>query len=895
MGQQMILKQLLKVGSVTACFWLCMTNLAMSQVIPNQQLQGKSALTKMLRNSSLIRDLPLTSTQVLVQSPTNPPASPLGGLKGSVVQVTGVKANSTDKGMELILQTSKGEELQITNRSTGNSFIVDILNTQLRLPSGETFTFRSEKPIAGITEITVTNFDASTIRVTVTGEADAPIVELFDSPDEGLIFSVASAVASTPSPQSQPSQLESETQQEETSAQDDEPIELLVTGEQDGYFVPNATSATRTDTPLRDIPASIQVVPRQIIEEQQTTQLDEALRNVSGVTSDNTFGVFTEFTVRGFDSAPFLRDGFRQYGAFQVIPETANIETIEVLKGPASILYGDIEPGGLINVVNKKPLPDPFYAAEVQVGSDGFFAPRIDISESLTDDRNLLARLNALYRRDDGFRGYTQPNERLFVAPTLTWKISDRTDLTVGLEYTEDRRPFDAGLVAIGNGVINVPRDRITNEPDDKSEQSLFNVGYTLEHRFSDNWKINNAFRYFNQDYLADFYFPGPFNQSTGILQRSFNTRDINIQTYTLQTNIVGEFATGSIKHKLLLGVDINRQNQDFFGQFAPGFSSPLNIFNPVYRATPRPNLANLPVLVNFTQESDRLGIYLQDQISLFDNLKLLAGLRYDNVEQKTINNPTTVNPRSSETTQSDNAVTPRLGIVYQPIQELSLYASYSQSFTPNSGTAVTGSTLEPERGEGYEVGAKAELFEGKLSATLAYFDITKQNVAKPDPNFPNFSIASGEERSRGIEIDVVGQILPGWNIIAAYAYTDAKVTEDTNRNLIGNRLFNVPQHNASLWTTYTIQKGSLEGLGFGIGFNYVSDREGDLANTFKLGSYFLTNAAVFYQQENYRFAINVKNLFDVEYFGASNSGSRTSGIEPGAPLTVLGSISVQF
>ncbi|AFY33184.1 TonB-dependent siderophore receptor [Calothrix sp. PCC 7507] len=878
----MILRQLLKIGSVTACFWLCMANLAMSQSLPSQQLQGKSALTKALRNSRAIREIPLTRAQILAQSPAP-----------EVVSVTGVKANPTDKGMELILQTSIGEDLQITNRSAGNSFIADIPNTQLRLPSGEAFTFRSEKPIAGITEITVTNFDASTIRVTVTGETSTPIVELFDSPEEGLIFGVASAVASKPSQQPETSKPESETQPNQPSAQGDAPIEIVVTGEQDGYRVPNATSATRTDTPLRDIPASIQVVPRQILEEQQITRLDEALRNVSGVTADNFAGVFTRFTVRGFDGAPILRDGFRQYGTFQVIPETANLEGIEVLKGPASILYGDIEPGGLINVVNKKPLSEPFYAAELQAGSDGFFGPRIDISGPLTDDRNLLYRLNALYRRDDGFRGYSQPNERLFVAPTATWKISDRTNLTVGLEYTEDERPFDAGLVAFGNGVVNVPRDRIINEPEDRSEQSLFNVGYSLEHRFSDKWKINNAFRYFSQDYLTAFYFPASFNQSTGILQRSFNTRDIDIQTYNFQTNIIGEFATGAVNHKLIFGVDLNHQNQDFFGQFAPGSS--LNIFNPIYGATARPNLATLPVLVNFTQKSDRLGIYLQDQISLLDNLKLLAGLRYDTVDQKTINNPTSFNPRSSETTQNDDAVTPRLGIVYQPIKELSLYASYSKSFTPNSGTTVSGNTLEPERGQGYEVGAKAELFGGKLSATLAYFDITKQNVAKADPNFPNFSIASGEERSQGIELDIVGKILPGWNIFAAYAYTDAEIKQDTNNNLIGKRLFNVPQHNASLWTTYTIQKGSLSGLGFGIGFNYVSDRQGDQANTYQLGSYFLTNAALFYQRDNYRFAINFKNLFDVEYFSASNSGSRTSGIEPGAPLTILGSISVQF
>ncbi|MEG3896414.1 TonB-dependent receptor [Microcoleus sp. SVA1_B6] len=234
----------------------------------------------------------------------------------------------------------------------------------------------------------------------------------------------------------------------------------------------------------------------------------------------------------------------------------------------------------------------------------------------------------------------------------------------------------------------------------------------------------------------------------------------------------------------------------------------------------------------------------------------------------------------------------PAIATGLQP--ELSLYASYSRSFNPDSATTAGGGLIEPETGSGYEVGVKAELLDRRLAATVAYFDIKKQNVAVTDPNNLLFSIASGEQRSRGLEFDISGQIVPGWNIIAAYAYTDAEITADTDRDLVGNRLFNVPKHSGSLWTTYEIQSGDLQGLGFGVGFSYVGERQGDLSNSFQADSYFLPNAAVFYQRDNWRAAINIKNLFNVNYM-ESITGSRASGNQPGEPLTVIASFTVQL
>ena len=876
--------QLGQILLVTGFIWFGVALEATARLVPS--LDKSKSFGQIQRNWQAAREIPLLSevkyplpnAQLLVQSPTS-----------EIVQVTVVEANPTEQGVEVILQTI-GEQLSVVNRSSGNSYIADIVNAQLRLPNNESF--RQEKPVAGIAEITVSNQGTNTTRVTVKGEAGLPQVDLFDS-DEGLIFEFIPMVAATPQ-QQQPEQAPLENQPEQPSAETNEPIELTVTGRQNGYSAPNATTGTRTDTPIIDIPQSIQVVPQRALEDQQVIQLDEALRNVSNVISGG-FDTSTEarYTIRGFDDAPLLIDGFRQYG-FPEVPETANLERVEVLKGPASILYGEIQPGGIVNAVTKKPLSEPFYEAEVQLGSYDLVRSRLDISGSLSNGDNLLYRLNASYLNSESFRGFDQNFEQFFVSPVLALKLSEDTDITFDVQYSNRERAFDAGLIAVGDQVIDVPRDRILNEPDDFIERTFVSTGYALEHRFNDSWTLRNAFRYATTQIFSDkLTIPTAFDETTGILDRIYAFDDFYSDDYSLQTNAVGKFNTGSVKHILLFGVDLNRTDSDTFSKSDFFNSAPLDVFNPFYGATPRTSLDTL--LIDRKSTTNRLGIYVQDEIAFSEKLKLLAGLRYETVDQEIENEPALFYP-GGDTNQSNDAWTPRVGIVYQPIEAVSLYASYSQSFNPNIDRfTVNGDPLEPERGEGYEVGVKTELLEGNLFATLAYFDITKQNVATEDSNFPGLgiSVATGEQRSRGIELDVSGQILPGWNIIASYAHTDAEVTED---NIIptGNSLSGVPKNSASLWTTYEIQSGQLQGLGAGIGVNYIGEREGDLDNSFRLGSYFLTNAALFYRQDDWRFALNFKNIFDVDYVTGVPFG-RTSGIYPGEPFTVIGSISVRF
>ncbi|MEM8611829.1 MAG: TonB-dependent siderophore receptor [Cyanobacteria bacterium P01_H01_bin.105] len=793
-------------------------------------------------------------------------------VRAAVVQVDEVRVSPTETGVEIVLVLADGGELDVLPSQDGASWIADIPNAQLS--EG----FEQLNVTAGIAQVSVQPLDDNTIRIIVVGEAGAP-VGMVERQERTLILTVTPA---------------------ETN-----PLRLVVTGETLGsdYFAPRSNTATRTDTRLLDIPQAVQVIPEQVLDDRQVSDLDEALENVSGVVADNGEGAGVEFSLRGFQGARVLRNGFNVAGgdplsSILALPEVANLEQIEVLKGPASILYGEIQPGGVINLVTKRPTAEPMYNLELQVGSRSFFRPQIDISEQAAS--NVRYRLNFLLERDDGFRGFDQEIDREFVAPVVTWDISDNTDLTVDLEYLTDERPFDTGLLALGDGVIDVPQDRVVGELDDVVERSFFSTGYELNHQFSDNWSVRNAFRYSSQNYDSNAFFPLVFDEATGFVAR-LNSATEWYQDYAgVQTDLVGKFETGSIDHTLLFGVDYSYSRANIVALIDPPIPAtlaPLNIFDPVYGFAQRRSFDEFSAAARIQDvDTTRFGVFLQDQIDFSDALKLVAGIRYESVDQDLTNGQSLFDPTGRSVSQTVDDFTPRLGLVYQPVPELAIYGSYSRSFVPSGSTDIAGDFIEPEEGEGYEIGLKTELWDRRLIATLAYFDITKRNVATPDPNAPAFlnaAIATGEQRSQGIELDIAGEILSGWNLIANYAYTDARITED-NQFSEGNGLVGIPEHSAGLWTTYTFQTGVLEGLGLGLGFNYVGERSGDLANSFRLDDYFTTDAAISYAQEDWKLALNFKNLFDIDYIQGIPI-SRTRGIEPGDPFTVVGSISFQF
>ncbi|ESA35319.1 hypothetical protein N836_12590 [Leptolyngbya sp. Heron Island J] len=835
-------------------------------------------MTKLLQCGKLVVIGTLIGSSVLLIEPVQGKLLPshhspfITAQVPDTIQIIDIRLNVTETGLEILLVTESGTLSLPQTNTVENTLTAEIANAVLALSNQNEF--QSAEPAEGIALVRAVNLSGNRVQLSIIGVESPPVADVA-AETQALRLTVGL---------------------ENLATLEEEPLRLVVTGEQDSrYVVPRASTATRTDTPLDEIPQSIQIIPEEILDDQQVIRLNDALRNASGVVSNSLDQRGQRFIIRGFSSSSILRDGFRQTdggsgnAGFQ---ELANIDRIEVLKGPASILAGSLEPGGAINLVTKKPLSAPFYQLGLRVGNRELIEPSIDISGPLTEDGRLLYRLNALYRNEDYHRDFDVPVERFFIAPVLSWAISDRTDLTVELEYSDETRPADfGGIPVIGDRVADVPFDRITGEPDDDASNEFLRLGYQFEHRFSDRWKVRNSFRYisFDNDFVSNVAFGT--NEATGDLFRIWIQNAQPSNSYELQANVVGEFATGSIEHTLLAGVDLyrrdgeNRRRTDFTPQ------PPFNVFDPVYGLVSRPDSFNEPPPQITDFRTDNLGIYVQDQVTLLDNLFLLAGLRYDTVTEDIDDLE-----RNTSDSQSNDAFTPRIGLVYQPTDNLSLYTSYSTSFVPNSARDRSGDLLEPEEGRQFEIGARADLLDGRLSANLALFNITKQNVATADPEAlpgESFAIATGEQRSQGVELDVIGEILPGWDIVANYAYTDADITEDNN-GLEDNRLFGVPEHNVNLWTNYEMLQGDLAGLGFGIGVNYISDRFGDNENSYVLEDYFLTNAAVSYRRDNWRAALNFRNLFDVDYIDSSE-GSRDFENRPGEGFTIVGSFSVEF
>ncbi|MGG6293644.1 TonB-dependent siderophore receptor [Leptolyngbya sp. AN02str] len=806
-------------------------------------------------------ELPLSVAEIPqlseLEQPTTTIEEWMAQIETSLVQITGVRLEETEAGLQIVLEAAEGHLSVSETRSVGNALIVDIANATLAEE------FSQANPSDGIALVSVSQLPGDSVRVVITG-TDAPPVAEVTTEAQGLVLGV--------------------TQGDADAVAEEDAIQVVVTGEQDeGYNPSSTTTATRTETPLRDIPQSIQVIPEEVLRDQRA-DISSALLNAPSVrnSAPSNFDSL-RLQVRGFFSQPTL-NGIRDTNgiASNLGPDLTGIERIEVLQGPNSVLFGTSSPGGTVNFVTKRPLSDPYYFIEAMAGSFDFYRGEIDLSGPLDDSERVLYRLNASYR-DQGFFTDFSETRNLVIAPVISVELGENTDLIVEGAYRNlYQDDYNLGLPATGTLFSNpngdIPRDRITNEGELGVEATR--IGYTLEHQFSENWSLNNTFRYGYVNFDGDGINIGtellPDNRT---LLRTFNNLEDRYYDYRFVTNILGRFSTGAIDHQLLFRIDLGRLDNSL--RFTGRSGAPIDLFDPIYGQPP----GDITFELDTNTVTDELGFVLQDQIELADNLNLLLSGRFDLFRQT--NKDFLAN---TETSQSGEAFSPRVGIVYQPIPAISLYASYGRSFEPAIGTSFAGEDFEPTRGTQFEIGVKGDIADD-LSATLALYDITQSNVLTDDPANPGFSIQTGEQQSQGIELSLTGEILPGWNVFASYAYNDARVTED-NSIPVGNRVQRTTPNAASLWTTYEIQRGNLQGLGFGLGLFYVGDRAGDAANTFEVPSYLTTDAAIFYERDRFRAALNFKNIFDVDYFENAFSRLRVS---PGAPFTLQGTISWTF
>ena len=671
------------------------------------------------------------------------------------------------------------------------------------------------------------------------------------------------------------------------------------------YTHPNATTATKTDASVFNTPVTVQTVSKAIMNDQQAINLGSVLQNVSGVSQGFNFGVNANetFQIRGFENDSIFRDGILTPNNNAI--SLANAQRIEVLKGPAGMLFGRTQPGGLVNVVTKRPQRESYYSLQQQFGSFGTYRTLLDVTGALNKDGTLLYRVNYEHLDSNSFRNFVY-DKRDFIAPSLTWHITQNTQLDLDFMYQNRKSTTDSGIPydLQRSGAIpgKISRSFRGNEPTDFNNSEFYEGDATLTHRINENWKLRGRFSIINSNITTAQTSSNGNTNLIGDLDRGFLRTADHFESKFGTVDLTGHFATGPLKHALLLGTDYyHSTNANRFSPFRSGADGvpTINVFNPVYGFT---GFLNDPLgAVNKTR-NEWVGVYVQDQISLWDKWQLLLGSRFDHAGFGVSDNPS----------KQVNEFSPRVALLYRPLSWLGIYANYAHTFNAvNRGTTVSGVLPDPEKSREYEAGLKGEWMDGKLFANLAFFDLTKTNVQTPLPApFVNKVAITGEQRSRGIELDLRGQLTDYWNIIATYAYIHTEVLKDSapldtvigssGAGNTGHRFANVPRNSGSVWTTYDFSGVGVRGFSAGAGVFVASKRAGDIDNSFYMPGYALEDMSLKYQrkigQSTVTAQFNIQNLLNKEYIASSNGfASFIHQTLPGAPRTFLGSVMVQL
>lgn len=561
----------------------------------------------------------------------------------------------------------------------------------------------------------------------------------------------------------------------------------------DNYYKTKSQSATKTDTPIRETPQSVQVVSNEIIKELNAVKIEDVLDYTSGVSRQNNFaGMWDNFSIRGFagnenTGMSLLKNGFADNRGFNAPRDTANIESIEFLKGPSGSLYGNSEPGGTINIVTKQPKFTSGHSIKTDVGSYDFYRMALDSTAPIND--NLAYRLNVATEKKGSFRDHIE-SQRYVVAPSLLYSINDDTFVSYIGEFIEQKAPFDRGIALIdGKNVMN-PKNFLGN-PDD-GDVTLKNQTHQLklEHYFSDSWSSRMGVAYKNNSLKG---FGSEVTPSTKITTDSINLRtryrDYSSDDIQFQADLQNVTDIKDATNTLLFGLETYRFEQDSILYTNKDTVRVDNIrSNPTYTVL-KTGLGSLST--DKYEEQKGVALFVQDEVA-YKDFRFLTGLRYDEVRMDNVNHLD-----SSSVKQNDYTVSPRVGITYLIDDMWSVYTTSGTSFRPNTGTDIDGKTFEPEKSVSIETGLKFESEDKKTGGTLSLYQIEKKNVLTKDPNDDLFSIAAGKVRSKGIEFDFNGKITDNIKANFNYTYTDAKVVEDSTYE--GKELLNIPKHTSSV------------------------------------------------------------------------------------------------
>jgi catecholate siderophore receptor len=653
-----------------------------------------------------------------------------------------------------------------------------------------------------------------------------------------------------------------------------------------GYQVPATRTATKTSTPLLDVPQSVTIVTKTLMDDQLMMSLGDVMRYVPGAAVHQGENNRDEVILRGNDSsANFFVDGVRD--DVQYYRDLYNLSRVEVLKGPNALIFGRGGAGGVVNRVEKEALFQPVRQVTLQGGMFGNKRFTTDLDQPLSD--TVAVRLNGMFEDSDSFRTDVGL-KRYGVTPTFTFTPSARTKIVASYEYLNDTRVADRGITSFHGRPADVDPSTYYGNPADSHVDASVNVGYvTIEHH-AGAVTVRNHTSIANYDRSYQNFVPGAVSaDQSRVTLTAYNNATDRTNLFN-QTDVTYAAATGAVQHTLLAGVEVGRQLTDNFrntGYFNDATSSISIPFSSTMVTTPVTFRQSATDANNHVRTNLAAG-YVQDQVALSPHLQVVGGLRFDRFDLQYHNNRT-----GMDLERPDNLLSPRAGVIVKPTADLSLYGSYSVSYLPSSGdqfsslTAVT-QQLQPEKFSNYEVGAKWLARPG-FEVTTALYRLDRTNTRSTDPNDPTRIVQTGSQRTNGYELGVNGQITPTWSVAGGYALQDAFVTSATTAAAAGAQVGQVPHHTLSLWNRYRFHPR----VSAGVGVLYRSDMFVAVDNTVTLPGYVRADGAVYFTlSKQVRLQANVENLFDTAYY--LNADSNTN-ISPGFPRTLRVGLTTTF
>jgi iron complex outermembrane receptor protein len=646
-------------------------------------------------------------------------------------------------------------------------------------------------------------------------------------------------------------------------------------------IAPASRVGTKAETEILETPQAIVEVPGQVLEEQQVDSLADALRNVSSIQSTSFGGDYNEFSIRGFSAdldGNFRKNGVETTKFGEIL--NSNVERVEVLKGPSSVLYGRLDPGGVINVVTKQPQAVFHHNVQLRTGQYDYVEGRFDSTGPLNGSKSLLYRLNASDETSGSYRDLVS-SRSLFASPVLTWLPTAQSRLNVEYEHRKDQGINDPGLSSPSrtfDALAGIPVHTFLGEKAAETHFGYDLVQTTYENQLTSNWSLRSVLNRTRYNRDPNYISLGAFRPDGRTINRGINFREQDYTDNYGDVALGATFSTGPVHHRLDFGTDYqwtDLQERRFGGAIAP-----IDAFNPVQTGGP----SNLAVTSLSKQDFKMFGAYLQDQVRFRERLVLQLGARLTDLDQKTHNLLT-----DTRTKLSANEVSPQVGLVYLLRPSLSVYGSYSESFAPTLFTDNQGNPFDPSFGDQYEVGVKSELLQGRLLVTAAWFQLTRTGVVSffRDSTGTFVSVQGGTHRSRGEELDMVGRIGSRLDVIASYSHLDGYVVKDP-AYAPGTPLGGAPRQKGSLWLNYRFESG----LGLGAGVFHMDERKAFLSSLAPIPGYTTADAAISYLfQRRIKAQLTVSNLFNEQYF---LNGDGVVGL-PARPRTFQTSLSYDF